>query len=30
MEQLESLRAEKAAQRGGREKKLLLKEVIEN
>ena len=30
MEQLESLRAEKAAKRGGFEKKLLLKEVIEN
>lgn len=30
MDQLESLRAEKAAKRGGFEKKLLLKEVIEN
>ena len=30
MEQLESLRAEKAAKRGGFEKKLLLKEVIES
>ena len=30
MEQLESLRAEKAAKRGGFEKKLLLKEVVEN
>ena len=30
MEQLESLRAEKASKRGGFEKKLLLKEVIEN
>lgn len=30
MEQLVSLRAEKAAKRGGFEKKLLLKEVIEN
>ena len=30
MEQLETLRAEKAAKRGGFEKKLLLKEVIEN
>ena len=30
MEQLESLRAEKAAKRGSFEKKLLLKEVIEN
>ena len=30
MEQLESLRAKKAAKRGGFEKKLLLKEVIEN
>ncbi|QUO39501.1 nucleoside triphosphate pyrophosphohydrolase [Dysosmobacter sp. Marseille-Q4140] len=30
MEQLESLRAEKAAKRGDFEKKLLLKEVIEN
>ena len=30
MEQLESLRAEEAAKRGGFEKKLLLKEVIEN
>ena len=30
IEQLESLRAEKAAKRGGFEKKLLLKEVIEN
>ena len=30
MEQLESLRPEKAAKRGGFEKKLLLKEVVEN